>query len=266
MYHQKQFPVEGHFDIRAGMKFLLEGCFELDFKSQKALLQPECASGLYAETQVVSLGPHKYFRNEDLVREGRAQGTQTIAIVHDGLSCIVNDHFPQIFALDMYGWGLSSRPNFDLDQLEADVKHAADDTKEDKETKKKVSSAEKFFVESLESWRKHNNLPKMILAGLTTKTANDALWANGLVDRIFGFNVYVSPNVSKNSSSWDITRNLAGVESESFAFAEQIVKVEAYRPESSFSDAVKGLHLYGGKVMRPDKTLVWYADKTDEAL
>ena len=35
-------------------------------------------------------------------------------------------------------------------------------------------------------------------------------------------------------------------------FAEQISKVEAYRPQSSFSDAVKGLFLYGAKVVRPD--------------
>lgn len=108
-------------------------------------------------------------------------------------------------------------------------------------------------------------ISKMVLAGLTTKTSNDALWANGFVDRILGFNVYMSQNVSKNSASWDITRNIAGIEGESFGYAEQIVKVEAYRPEASFSDAVKGLHLYGGKVMRPDKTLVWYADKTAEA-
>jgi len=27
--------------------------------------------------------------------------------------------------------------------------------------------------------------------------------------------------------------------------------VEAYRPESAFSDALKGLHLYGAKVVRP---------------
>jgi hypothetical protein len=35
-------------------------------------------------------------------------------------------------------------------------------------------------------------------------------------------------------------------------FAEQINKVEAYRPQSSFSDAIKGLVLYGAKVVRPD--------------
>ena len=106
---------------------------------------------------------------------------------------------------------------------------------------------------------------KMVLAGLTTKTANDAMWTNGLVDRILGFNVFMSQNVyTTSSTTWAGTANIAGITNESIGYAEQIVKVEAYRPESAFSDAVKGLHLYGAKIMRPDKTLVWYADKTAE--
>ena len=35
------------------------------------------------------------------------------------------------------------------------------------------------------------------------------------------------------------------------AFASSIDKVEAYRPQGFFADAVKGLNLYGGKVVRP---------------
>lgn len=108
-------------------------------------------------------------------------------------------------------------------------------------------------------------LTKLVLAGLTTKTMNDVLWENGKVGRVLNFDISVSPNVSKNSASWDKTRNIAGIRNESIAYAEQIVKVEAYRPENAFSDAVKGLHLYGAKIMRPDKTWVWYADKTAEA-
>lgn len=107
---------------------------------------------------------------------------------------------------------------------------------------------------------------KIILAGLTTKTANDIMWANGMVDSIFNFTVFQSQNVYKTSAvTWAGTAALAGVAGESLGYAEQIVSVEAYRPDNAFSDAVKGLHLYGGKIMRPDKTLVWYADKTDEA-
>jgi hypothetical protein len=34
------------------------------------------------------------------------------------------------------------------------------------------------------------------------------------------------------------------------SFAEQIVEVEAYRPELRFGDALKGLHVYGAKVTR----------------
>ena len=75
----------------------------------------------------------------------------------------------------------------------------------------------------------------------------------------------MSQNVTHTATTWATTENIAGIANESFGFAEQILKVEAYRPESAFSDAVKGLHLYGAKVMRPDKTYIWYADNTDEA-
>lgn len=34
-------------------------------------------------------------------------------------------------------------------------------------------------------------------------------------------------------------------------FAQQILEVEAYRPEKRFADALKGLHVYGSKVVRP---------------
>jgi hypothetical protein len=40
------------------------------------------------------------------------------------------------------------------------------------------------------------------------------------------------------------------------SYAEQIAKVEAFRPQKRFSDALKGLHLYGGKVVRGEALVV----------
>lgn len=34
------------------------------------------------------------------------------------------------------------------------------------------------------------------------------------------------------------------------SYAEQLTEVEGYRPEKSFKDAVKGLHIYGAKVFQ----------------
>ena len=44
--------------------------------------------------------------------------------------------------------------------------------------------------------------------------------------------------------------------SKAVAFVEQIDKVEAYRPEDSFEDALKGLYTFGAKVVRPDEVVV----------
>lgn len=73
---------------------------------------------------------------------------------------------------------------------------------------------------------------------------------NAEVGNAAGFTIYKSNNVV--NSSTDLWEVLAGAGNTAISYAEQINKVEAYRPQSSFSDAVKGLHLWGAKVIRPD--------------
>lgn len=72
---------------------------------------------------------------------------------------------------------------------------------------------------------------------------------NGIVGRAAGFDILESNNTPNPSGDTQVI--LAGVNS-AISFAEQINKTEAYRPEAGFSDAVKGLALYGAKLVRPD--------------
>lgn len=108
-------------------------------------------------------------------------------------------------------------------------------------------------------------IEKMVLAGLTTRTDNTTLWSDGFIERILGFDIYQSTNVEDSDSAGANTENIAGIRGQSFTYAEQILDVEAYRPEKRFADALKGLHVYGGKIIRPDMTAVWWADYTAEA-
>jgi N4-gp56 family major capsid protein len=82
---------------------------------------------------------------------------------------------------------------------------------------------------------------------------------NGMIGRAAGFDLYKSNNVVNVTG--DDYAVLAGVNS-AISYAEQINSVEAYRPESSFSDAVKGLHLWGCKVIRPDSLAYLLASQT----
>lgn len=71
---------------------------------------------------------------------------------------------------------------------------------------------------------------------------------DGLVGRAGGFDILLS-NQTPTTGSDSVV--IAG-NNRALTFAEQISQVEAYRPQSSFADAVKGLFLYGAKVVRPD--------------
>lgn len=72
---------------------------------------------------------------------------------------------------------------------------------------------------------------------------------NGLVGRAAGFDILLTNNAPNTTGNEFAT--IAGND-RAITFAEQINKTEAYRPPSSFSDAIKGLALYGAKNVRPD--------------
>jgi hypothetical protein len=77
---------------------------------------------------------------------------------------------------------------------------------------------------------------------------NQAILQGGLVGEAAGFRIHVSNNVpTTESGGYQIVAgtNAAGT------FAEQLVEMEAYRLENNFSDAVKGLHVYGARVLQP---------------
>jgi P22 coat protein - gene protein 5 len=71
---------------------------------------------------------------------------------------------------------------------------------------------------------------------------------NGQIGQIAGLNILVSNNVKTTGTSPVVSHMMAGHAS-ALAYAEQIVNVEGLRLEGSFADAVRGLHLYGAKVL-----------------
>lgn len=85
------------------------------------------------------------------------------------------------------------------------------------------------------------------------------VFTNGKIGRVAGFDVYISnnsvnydPTANSNQGGWIVQ---AG-HPMAITFAEQIVQTEALRLQTTFSDAVRGLHVYGAKLVRPDHIAV----------
>ena len=88
---------------------------------------------------------------------------------------------------------------------------------------------------------------------LSGTNAEDVI-ENGSLGKFIGFDIYVSPNIEVDDSGY---YKCFARTKRAFAFAEQLSEVEAYRPESRFADAVKGLHLYGAKLVYPKEFVLF---------
>lgn len=79
------------------------------------------------------------------------------------------------------------------------------------------------------------------------------------IGRAAGFDLYKSNQVPQTSATK--YKIIAGHRM-AWSFAAQITKVEGYRPPLRFADALKGLTVYGAKVVRPNALAVMTANPT----
>ena len=88
-------------------------------------------------------------------------------------------------------------------------------------------------------------------------TNNPEILKKGAVGRINNAYVCIENCLPESTTAhYNILRTEKAV-----AFAEQIDKVEKYRPEDAFTDAVKGLYVFGAKSVRPNEIYVMKTKK-----
>ncbi len=88
-------------------------------------------------------------------------------------------------------------------------------------------------------------------AKIEINSDNTAVLEKGCIGNIFGSPIFVSSNVQKEEMPDSVTHHCLVRTKRAVAFAEQLSEIEAYRPELRFADAMKGLHLFGAKVIYP---------------
>lgn len=93
----------------------------------------------------------------------------------------------------------------------------------------------------------------IIKAKLANLSDNNDVLENGCLGSIAGCKIYVSNNIVKDEGG---QHKCLARTSRAIAFAEQLSEINAYRPEKRFADAVKGLHLYGAKVVYPTEMVL----------
>lgn len=90
-------------------------------------------------------------------------------------------------------------------------------------------------------------------AFVSNDSANSDYLKNGKVAAYGNVTVRLSNNVAKTDDG--ATDNIMLRTTRAIAFVNPLTRTEAYRPEKSFADAVKGYALFDGKVVRPKELI-----------
>ena len=97
-----------------------------------------------------------------------------------------------------------------------------------------------------------------------TPVTNEQVLRNGFAGRLLGFSLLVTTGAASivvGADTYD--RTIFGQGNHWTAHAEQLLEMEAYRPESGFQDATKSLLVYGTKRLSDD--YYWYLDHKQPA-
>ena len=181
----------------------------------------------------------------------RAQCTPKLmqAAMKNAASSLANDS-------DSYVFGLYS-------SIEAEQTVTNDDTTADNVIDSIIAAREKLYEGNVGDNEEivievSPQIASLILKAKVTLSndTNDSALGGGVLGTIAGCRIYVSNNV-KTATSGGVTYHKCFVRTKrAIAFADQLSEINAYRPETRFADAVKGLHLYGAKIVYPGELVL----------
>lgn len=94
---------------------------------------------------------------------------------------------------------------------------------------------------------------KMVLADIVYNNQNNGdTIRKGQYSPVLGMKVFMSNNLVFSRTNENVANSKCLMRTKAaIGYAEQIMDTVKYMPESSFSEAVKGLHVYGAKVLKP---------------
>jgi hypothetical protein len=117
-------------------------------------------------------------------------------------------------------------------------------------TEKNVPQANRFMV--ITAWL-HQKMLLAEIGGIAAtavpKVFDNGALTSGFVGQALGFNFLVSNNVAESATA--VSAIVAG-NRQAISYAGQIAKVKAVELQDSFGEGVKGLYVYGAKVVRPN--------------
>lgn len=87
---------------------------------------------------------------------------------------------------------------------------------------------------------------------LDKDTGNSEMMGNGYIGKYGGVILRMSNNVYNSGTTSEPIDHIMCRTTDSISFVQQLSKVVAYQPEKKFSDAVKGMSLYGAQFLRPE--------------
>ena len=107
-------------------------------------------------------------------------------------------------------------------------------------TKEKVPAAGRFVAVN-------PAMADLLVAGLSdvALAGTDGELRNGVIGRLYGLDILETPLFAEDEKPVAV-----GFHQSAVAFVSQIEETESLRAQSSFSDIVRGLHVYGTKVVR----------------
>lgn len=190
----------------------------------------------------------KYFNFQiDDIDRAQASPKLMSAAMHNAASALAN-------VADAYVYGLHTAATNSITQSALTVNNVID-TLIDARTAlftKNVTDPSDIVIEV------SPQVANLILkAKASLATDNKEVLENGCIGSIAGCKIFVSNNIAAVSGNDDtVVYKCFARTKRAIAFAEQISEINAYRPELRFADAVKGLHLYGAKIVYPDELYV----------